>query len=96
MPPAPPPPATDDEDRDYHAEDEARIQRRVKAAAEQANVYAVALTFVASVAVFAVLGLLLDKWLGTTPWLLLTGLLLGLVGGSWKFVREARSLGSGS
>nr|MBA3806049.1 AtpZ/AtpI family protein [Acidobacteriota bacterium] len=33
------------------------------------------------------LGLLLDRWLGTTPWLLVVGIVLGSVVGLYQFVR---------
>ena len=35
-------------------------------------------------------GYLLDWWLGTGPWLLLTGLLVGVTAGFYGLVRSAR------
>jgi F0F1-type ATP synthase assembly protein I len=35
-------------------------------------------------------GYLLDRWLGTQPWLLLTGLVLGLCAAFYSLVRAAR------
>lgn len=49
-------------------------------------VYATSMAFVGGVAVFTVAGYFLDKWLGTAPWLLISGLGIGLVGGTIKFV----------
>ncbi len=34
-------------------------------------------------------GFLLDWWLGTKPWLTITGAALGLVGGGYNFLRRA-------
>ncbi|HYE02416.1 MAG TPA: AtpZ/AtpI family protein, partial [Phycisphaerales bacterium] len=49
---------------------------------------AVGLEVVLYVAVGGGVGWLLDRWLGTGPWLLMSLLLLGVVGGSYRFVRE--------
>jgi F0F1-type ATP synthase assembly protein I len=54
--------------------------------------YATALNFVISAAVFAVIGYLLDRWLKTSPWFLVGGLVFGLVGGTVKFVRDGLAL----
>ncbi|MEC9372720.1 MAG: AtpZ/AtpI family protein [Planctomycetota bacterium] len=47
------------------------------------------LEFVGIVAGFIFLGWLLDRWLGTLPWITLVSAVFGLVGGSYKFAREA-------
>jgi ATP synthase protein I len=44
---------------------------------------------VAAVVAFGALGWWLDKRLGTDPWLLVTGLMLGAVGGMISFIRTA-------
>ena len=49
--------------------------------------YAAAFTLFLTVATLLGLGLLLDRWLGTTPWLLVTGIVLGSVVGLYQFVR---------
>lgn len=49
--------------------------------------YAAALTLVASVVSFCGLGWLLDKWLGTDPWLLIAGIVVGSAAGLFEFVR---------
>ena len=49
--------------------------------------YAAGLTLFASVASFCALGWLLDKWLGTDPWLLIGGIVLGSAAGLFEFVR---------
>ena len=49
--------------------------------------YAAAITLFLTVATLLGLGLLLDRWLGTTPWLLVAGIVLGSVIGLYQFVR---------
>lgn len=49
--------------------------------------YAAGITLFASVAAFCALGWLLDKWLGTQPWLLVGGIVLGSAAGLFEFVR---------
>ena len=49
--------------------------------------YAAGITLFASVAVFCGLGWLLDKWLGTQPWLLIAGIVVGSAAGLFEFVR---------
>jgi ATP synthase protein I len=49
--------------------------------------YAAALTLFASVVSFCGLGYLLDRWLGTQPWLLVIGIVLGSAVGLYEFVR---------
>ena len=49
--------------------------------------YAAGLTLFASVVAFCALGWLLDRWLGTDPWLLIAGIVLGSAAGLFEFVR---------
>lgn len=49
--------------------------------------YAAGITLFASVAAFCALGWFLDKWLGTQPWLLIGGIVLGSAAGLFEFVR---------
>ena len=49
--------------------------------------YAAGLALFASVAAFCGLGWLLDRWLGTDPWLLVGGIVLGSAAGLFEFVR---------
>ena len=49
--------------------------------------YAAGITLFASVATFTALGWVLDKWLGTDPWLLIGGIVLGSAAGLYEFVR---------
>lgn len=46
--------------------------------------------FVGIIAGMTVLGWFADKWLGTGPWLLLTGVFIGLIGGGVRFARDAQ------
>ena len=49
--------------------------------------YAAGLTLFASVAAFTGLGYLLDRWLGTQPWGLVGGIVIGSAVGLYQFVR---------
>ena len=49
--------------------------------------YAAGLALFASVAAFCGAGWLLDRWLGTDPWLLIAGIVLGSAGGLYEFMR---------
>lgn len=49
--------------------------------------YAAGIVLFASVAAFCALGWFLDKWLGTAPWLLIIGIVLGSAVGLFEFVR---------
>lgn len=54
---------------------------------------------VGSVAAGLVIGVLLDRWLGTSPAFVLVGLVVGLFGSTWRLVqqsaRDARRTGRG-
>ena len=49
--------------------------------------YAAGITLFASVAAFCGIGYLLDRWLGTEPWLLIAGIVVGSAVGLFEFVR---------
>jgi len=46
----------------------------------------------ASVAGMLLIGYFLDKHFGTSPWLLLAGAVVGMVGGFYNFIREIQKL----
>ena len=54
--------------------------------------YAAGLTLFFSVASLSGVGWLLDRWLGTAPWLLVVGLILGAVTGFYQFIRLTSKL----
>ena len=54
--------------------------------------YAAAFSLFASVATLCGLGWALDRWFGTSPWLLVIGLVLGAVVGFYQFVRLTSKL----
>lgn len=54
--------------------------------------YAAALSLFAAVVSGLVLGWLLDRWLGTKPWLLVAGVTLGSVAGFYEFIRATSKL----
>ena len=50
-------------------------------------IYAAALSFVLSTVTMLGLGWLLDRWLGTGPWLVVAGIVTGAGVGFYQFVR---------
>jgi len=54
--------------------------------------YAAALSLFAAVASGLIGGWLLDRWLGTRPWLLVSGIVLGAAAGFYEFVRQTSKL----
>jgi ATP synthase protein I len=54
--------------------------------------YAAALSLFFSVASLCGVGWLLDRWLETKPWLMLTGIVLGAVAGFYQFIRLTSKL----
>lgn len=54
--------------------------------------YAAAFTLFVSVASMCGIGWLLDRWLGTAPWLMAGGLILGAIVGLFEFFRLASKL----
>ena len=49
--------------------------------------YAAGIALFAAVASFCALGWFLDRWLGTQPWLLIGGIILGSAAGLFAFIR---------
>jgi F0F1-type ATP synthase assembly protein I len=47
-------------------------------------------TLVGGIILLGGLGYFADGWLGTTPWLLLAGLALGIIVGFWELVKTTR------
>jgi ATP synthase protein I len=54
--------------------------------------YAAAFSLFAAVVGGLIIGWLLDRWLGTGPWLLVTGIVLGAVAGFYEFIRSSSKL----
>ena len=54
--------------------------------------YAAAFSLFAAVVSGLIVGWLLDRWLGTKPWLLVAGLILGSASGFYQFVRTTSRL----
>lgn len=54
--------------------------------------YAAAISLFAAVVAGLVVGWLLDRWLGTQPWLLVVGLVLGAAAGFYEFIRATSKL----
>lgn len=54
--------------------------------------YGAGLILFSSVVSFCAVGWLLDRWLGTKPWLLVGGIVLGAVAGFYQFIRLTAKL----
>ncbi len=54
--------------------------------------YGAALVLFSSVVTLCGVGWLLDRWLGTKPWLLVAGIVLGSIAGFYQFVRLTSKL----
>ncbi len=54
--------------------------------------YAAAFSLFASVVAGLIIGWLLDRWLGTNPWLLVTGIVLGAAAGFYEFIRSTSKI----
>ena len=54
--------------------------------------YAAAFSLFAAVVGGLIVGWLLDRWLGTSPWLLVVGLVMGAAAGLYEFVRASSKL----
>jgi ATP synthase protein I len=54
--------------------------------------YAAGLVLFTSVIALCGVGWLLDRWLGTKPWLLVTGVVLGAALGFYQFIRLTSKL----
>lgn len=50
-------------------------------------VYAAVFSLIMAVVTLLLIGLALDKWLKTTPWLLVAGTVLGTIVGFYQFIR---------
>jgi len=49
--------------------------------------YAAGIALFASVVTFCAVGYFLDRWLGTQPWFLVGGIVLGSAAGLFEFIR---------
>jgi ATP synthase protein I len=54
--------------------------------------YAAAFSLFSAVVAGLIIGWLLDRWLGTKPWLLVTGIILGAVAGFYEFIRSTAKI----
>jgi ATP synthase protein I len=54
--------------------------------------YGAAFSLFSAVVAGLIVGWLLDRWLGTRPWLLVSGIVLGAVAGFYQFIRISSRL----
>ena len=71
---------------DGEPEDEARVNPKSGIA------YGAAISLFGAVAGFLAIGWMLDRWLGTKPWLSVAGIVLGSAAGLYQFVRATSKL----
>lgn len=71
---------------DQNDQDDQEVNRKSSIA------YGAALSLFFSVAAFCGLGWLMDRWLGTKPWLLVAGIVLGSIVGFYQFIRLTSKL----
>ena len=69
-----------------HGEDQGEVNRKSGVA------YGAAIQLFFSVAAMSGVGWALDRWLGTKPWLLVVGVVLGAAAGFYQFIRLASRL----
>jgi F0F1-type ATP synthase assembly protein I len=58
--------------------------------AQVMKVAGIGTNFVFAIIGMGLLGWALDYWLKTSPWCLLSGLFVGLIGGGYRFIREGK------
>ena len=54
--------------------------------------YAAGFSLFAAVVSGLLIGWLLDRWLGTRPWLLVTGIILGAAAGFYEFIKTTSKI----
>lgn len=62
-------------------------QNDQEVARKSGMVYAAVFAIISAILGFLLVGWLLDRWLGTGPWLLVTGIVVGAVAGFYEFIR---------
>ncbi|HVU63151.1 MAG TPA: hypothetical protein VHC70_04195 [Phycisphaerales bacterium] len=77
--------------KDYERAERAAKKSRVSDEAKQATGWAIAMDFVWTFAAAGLIGWAIQKWAwpAAAPWPLLVGLLVGIVAGMVRFIREA-------
>jgi ATP synthase protein I len=69
------------------SQDKRNESEEQEATRKSGTAYAAGLTIFFSVLTFLGFGYLLDRWLGTAPWLMVAGILLGSAVGFYEFIR---------
>jgi ATP synthase protein I len=70
----------------------AEADEKQETARKSGIAYGAAISLFTSVAAFLGLGWLIDRWLGTQPWFLVGGIVLGAAAGFYQFVRMTSKL----
>lgn len=87
----------DDLDRRI-ADAESKIEQPITAseAAAESRGWAIGIEFVGAVLVGAFIGYLLDRWLGTAPWLMIVFLVLGFAAGLRRAMQTSNQIAAGN
>ena len=66
----------------------AKFARSLQTNAERAGpVAGASYTLIGAVLVLGAIGYAVDKWLGASPWFLITGLMAGIIVGMWELAK---------
>lgn len=69
------------------ADEKEEARENAEVARKSSMAYAAGLVIFTSVLAFLGIGWMLDRWLGTDPWCLIVGILLGSAVGFYEFIR---------
>jgi len=72
------------DDRDFISRSTRQLQQRAEQAGPAAGA---SYTLIGAIILLGGIGYAVDKWLGTSPWCLLAGLVLGIVVGMYELAR---------
>ena len=72
------------DDRDFISRSTKQLQQRAEQAGPAAGA---SYTLIGAIILLGGIGYAVDRWLGTAPWFLLGGLLLGIVVGMWELAK---------
>ena len=72
------------DDRDFISRSTKQFQQRAEQAGPAAGA---SYTLIGAIVLLGGIGYAVDRWQGTSPWFLLTGLILGIIVGMWELAK---------